>query len=188
MNKYSNFSFIISGSLGAGKTTAASYISQKYGYQHLSFVGEIWKPILRERGLEINRENLQSLGIELMNSIGPTKIVEILLDKAIPYNRIVIDDVRRKDVVEIIKELSLDVFLVYINVDFKTRYPRLVKRDKIKSEEEQLKAEAVETETAIPELKSIANYIINNSGNLNSFYASLDEAILIAETQFKNVE
>lgn len=167
MNNYSNFSFIISGSLGAGKTTAASYISKKYGYQHLSFVDEIWKPILIERGLEINRENLQSLGIELMSSI---------------------DDVRRKDVVEIIREFTLDVFLVYIDVDFKTRYPRLVKRDKVKSEEEQLKSEAVETETTVPELKPIANYIIINSGSLNSFYASIDEAILIAEKKFNNVK
>lgn len=182
-----NFSFILSGSLGAGKTTAASYISQKYTYQHLSFVDEIWKPILRERKLEINRTNLQLLGVELMNTLGPTKIVKTLLDKATPYKRILIDDIRRKDIVEIIKGLSLDVFLVYIDVDFNTRYPRLVKRDKINSEEEQLKAEAFETEIAIPELKSIANYIINNSGDINSFYVSLDVAILLAETQFKNV-
>lgn len=187
MNKYKNFAFIISGSLGAGKTTAAAYISKKYGYQHLSFVEEIWKPILRERRLEINRSNLQQLGIELMNTKGPMKIVETLLDKAIPNNWILIDDVRRKDVVEIIKSLSLSVFLVYIDVDFNIRFPRLVERDNIKSEEEQLKAETVETETTIPELKQIANHIIINSGDLNTFYNSLDEAIIIAKKQIENL-
>lgn len=182
---YQNYCLIISGSLGAGKSTAASYISKKNGYLQLSFVEELWKPILRERKFEINRANLQTLGIELMNDPGPRKLVELLMDKALNFNRVVIDDVRRKDVYYIINEICLNTFLIYIDADFNTRYPRLVTRDNIKSEEEQLRAESVETETTIPELKIHANLIINNTGNQEDFYRSLDAAIQIAENHFK---
>ena len=177
MKNKDNNVIIMAGSLGAGKTTAAKYVSKKYGFQHLSFVEEIWKPILNARKQEINRENLQKLGIELMEKIGPRKIVEDLLKKALPNKTILIDDVRRKEVVEIIKQHCSNVFLIYIEADFSTRYPRLVERDKIKNEEEQLKAEKVETELTIPELKLIADYIINNNENINSFYLNIDNVI-----------
>ena len=175
--KYNNKIIIMAGSLGAGKTTAAKYITQKYNFQHLSFVEEIWKPILHNRNLEVNRENLQKLGIELMKEKGPYKIVEELLEKAIYSQTILIDDVRRKDVVEIIKQLCDQVFLVYIDADFETRYPRLIQRDNVQSEYEQRKAEKVETELSIPELKTIADYYINNNDTIDLFYLNIDSAV-----------
>lgn len=184
--KYNNYAIILSGSLGAGKSTAAKYLSQKSNYQHLSFVNEIWKPILIERGLEINRSNLQTLGIELMNKLGFEKIVELLLERAIPEKVIIIDDARRKDVVLKIKELCIDSFLIYVDADFNIRFPRLVKRDNVRNEQEQKNAESIETETTIPELKDIADIIIYNSSNLDSFYTDIDNAILLANKKFQN--
>lgn len=177
MERMSNDVFVITGSLGAGKTTAASYISQKYGYQHLSFVDEIWKPILAERKIEVSRVNLQKLGIELMSNWGPEKIVCTLLAKADPTKTIIMDDVRRLDVVDIIRKHCRKVFLVYIDADFDMRYPRLVKRDNISSMEEQRQAESVETETTIIDIKNHADYIILNHGDINLFYSDLDATV-----------
>ena len=185
---FKNFSIIIAGSLGAGKTTGALYLADKYDNQHLSFVDKIWVPILNERKLEINRRNLQVLGVELMSKMGPQKLVESLLREAVPKKNILIDDVRRGDVVGIIKDFCLGAFLIYIEADFNTRFPRLVARDNIKSEEEQLNAENFETELTIPELKLMADVVIHNNGDKNLFYSHLDQAMSIAERKFSSLK
>jgi len=178
MKEFNNVALVISGSLGAGKTTAAKYISKKYGFQHLSFVEEIWKPILLERGMESDRSNLQTLGIELMKSYGPEQIVKMLLKKAIPKQYIVIDDIRRKDIMPILQKFCTFVFLIYIETNFDKRFPRLVKRDNVQSKEEQLSAENVETETTIYELKEIADIVIINESVINDYYIQIDNAII----------
>ena len=185
MKKFENSALIISGNLGSGKTTAAKYISRKYGYQHLSFVEEIWKPILSKRGMECNRKNLQELGVELMKNPGPEKIVKKLLNKAIPQKEVIIDDVRRSDIVLIFKNLCSSVFLVYIESDFQIRYPRLVIRNGVKSKEEQINAEKVETETTILELKEIANIVIVNESGIENLYQELDRVVEKFETKAK---
>jgi dephospho-CoA kinase len=167
---------ILTGDLGAGKSTAAHYIATRYRYQHLSFVEKIWKPLLQQRNLPFTRSNLQLLGIELMNNKGPQEIVQLLLHQADPNRDIVIDDVRRKDVVEIFKEKCNKIFVIYLQADFETRYIRLVERDNVKSRKEQQQAEQVETETTIHELEGIADIVIKNVGNINDFYKQLDEA------------
>lgn len=168
---------ILSGDLGSGKTTAARFIRDKYGFQHLSFVEEIWKPILIERKLEFTRSNLQELGIELINTLGYEKLVDILLSHA-SSKYIVIDDVRRVDVFKYIESICLRATLIYLDADFETRFPRLVMRDNVKSIAEQKQAELVETETTIKQLREIANYIIINSGSLEIFQKAIDSILL----------
>lgn len=184
MKKYNNIALIVSGGLGAGKSIAAKFISENYDYQHLSFVDEIWKPILSERKLEFNRSNLQILGIELMKDPGPEQISNLLLEKAMPGKRIIIDDVRRKDVVDIIDRLCSGIFLVYIDANFEDRYPRLVNRDNIASREEQLKAEKVKTELTIPKLKETADMVIPNKGNIEEYFKLLNNVVAKVEIKF----
>lgn len=175
MVEFETIALILCGGLGAGKSHAARYIEEKYGFLHLSFVDKIWKPILQERSLAFNRENLQQLGIELITTLGPEALVDQLLASEELPSRIVIDDVRRKDVAEIIRSKTRSTMVAYIESSLDSRFPRLVIRDGVVSKDQQVEVEQVATETTIPELRSIADIIILNEGGVEGFEKQLDQ-------------
>jgi dephospho-CoA kinase len=169
---------VLTGGLGAGKSTAARYIAGIHGFQRLSFVEEIWRPILRQRGVLECRSSLQQLGIELMRDVGAERLVLDLLARANGGAPVVIDDVRRADVLAIIRGLRPSTLHLHIVADFDVRYPRLVARDGVRSLDEQRTAESVETEVTIPELEGIADEIVVNAGDLAAFQRSLDDVVV----------
>jgi dephospho-CoA kinase len=164
---------VLSGELGAGKTTAARYLVDTLGYEHLSFVDRIWLPILAERGLPATRENLQILGLELIDNVGPAGLVEKLLATA-TYPRGVIDDARRVDVVEEIRrQTDRPVLHIHLRAAFETRFPRLQARDGVASEDAQRATEQFPTEVTISELEPIADHVVDNIGSLDELYRLL---------------
>jgi cytidylate kinase len=169
---------VLSGQLGAGKTTAARYLSSNHRFEHLSFVERIWEPILRDRGLPKNRSSLQTLGIELMAELGPSGLVDALLAYQ-TSNRIVIDDARRTDVVQLIRIQRPNLTHVHLLADFDTRFPRLQLRDGVATVAEQVAAEGVETETTIGDLERVADHVIPNGGDLDRLFERLD--LVVAE-------
>jgi dephospho-CoA kinase len=167
---------VLSGELGAGKSAASVYISDAFGFERLSFVEAIWKPILRERGIEPTRSALQTLGIELVSTTGIPGLVDQLLASR-KSNRVVIDDARRPDVVEAIRARIDNVFHVHILSSFDTRYKRLVVRDGVRSEEEQHLAESVETELTIASMQSIADAVIANDATLPDYQSRITKVL-----------
>lgn len=167
---------VVSGGLGAGKTTAATYMCDKHGFEHLSFVDRIWLPILAERGIEATRSSLQTLGIELVERIGINGLVDQLLEGR-RTSKVVIDDARRPDVVEAIRARIPKVFHVHVEADFETRYPRLERRDGVTSRQEQAAAELVATETTIESMAPIADEVVVNRGSQADFERAIDEVL-----------
>lgn len=167
---------VLSGELGAGKTTAARHLADTHHFEHLSFVERIWLPVLRERGIAPSRSSLQVLGIELMSDLGPRGLVDKLLSFQ-TTSRIVIDDARRVDVVEYLRSQRPRLTHIHLLADFAIRFPRLQERDGVASVSEQLAAEQVETEVTITELESVADHVVLNDGELTRLLARLDQVV-----------
>lgn len=167
---------VVSGELGAGKSTAAKYLASSSGFEHLSFVERLWLPVLAERGIEPSRHSLQQLGIELVERVGIERLVDQLMATR-NSTKVVIDDARRRDVVDRLRELVDVLVHVHLVADFDTRFPRLVERDGVRSESEQRRAETVSTETTIADLQPIADHVIHNTGSLEDLYARLDSIV-----------
>lgn len=170
-----SFAVVVSGELGAGKTFAAEYFERVHGFEHLSFVDRIWKPILAERGISPSRSALQALGMELITEVGVNRVVDQLLSFR-TADRIVIDDARRTDVLNSLRSKLDRLVHVHILAPFDARFPRLVVRDGIMSEEEQRRAEQVLTELTIPELETIADVIIRNNSTIANYEMLLNRA------------
>jgi dephospho-CoA kinase len=177
---------VLTGKIGAGKSTAARHLATRYGVKPLSFVELIWKPILKERGIPPTRENLQLLGIELMRRRGPEALVGELMSsiRADDAAWFCIDDVRTTTVYSAIKLLRPTSVLVFIAASFDARLRRVMSRDGVRSADEQKRAELVETETGIPELKLAADFVISNNGDQSTLEASIDlvaRSIMLAD-------
>lgn len=168
---------VLSGELGAGKTTAARYLVESLGYEHLSFVDRLWLPILDERQLDATRENLQVLGLELIESVGAAELVRQLLAlSSQPFS--VIDDARRVDVVEEIRrQATRPVCHIHLRAGFDTRFPRLQARDGVASEAQQRATERFATEVTIGELEPIADYVVDNVGTVDDLFRALSALI-----------
>lgn len=156
---------VIAGPIGAGKSTVSRLLHDKHGFDHLSYVERVWKPILQERGLPPTRTNLQILGAELLDSIGPEKLAKTILPH-ITREPFVIDDIRSPTVYESLKDELPDLRLLYINVDNDIRRRRAATRDS-NSLREQIEAERYRTETEIRDLRTYSSYDLTNDGNLD---------------------
>ena len=170
------FTIVVSGELGAGKTFAAEYFQREHGFEHLSFVDRIWKPILAERGIDPTRAALQELGIELITNVGVDGLVDQLL-RSRETDRIVIDDARRTEVLECLRAKLDRLLHIHILAPFDARFPRLVVRDGVQNEDEQRLAEQVSTELTIPALEAIADAVIRNDSSVENYEVQLNGAL-----------
>jgi dephospho-CoA kinase len=177
VRKQETFAIVVSGELGAGKTFAAEYFESVHGFEHLSFVDRIWKPILAERGIEPTRAALQELGIELITEVGVDGLVDQLLFSR-KTDRFVIDDARRTEVLDSLRSKPGRLLHLHILAPFDARFPRLVVRDGVKSEDEQRRAEQVSTELTIPELETIADVVIRNDSTTEDYKKGLNRALM----------
>ncbi len=178
LQKTERIIIVFGGTIGAGKSTASLYLTKKYGFTSLSYVDLIWKPILLERGMDINRENLQNLGDELREKYGIKDLAKMIIPFVSQYKRIVIDDIRDPDAYYALAEyFGESIFLVFIDTKTENRVPRLKIRDNLKSIDELRSIERRKTETKISLLKPIANYIIKNNGSLHDYELEIQNCI-----------
>lgn len=165
---------MVAGHIGAGKSTAANYLERAYGIHHMSFVSLIWLPILEQRSLPPTRENLQRLGLELMRDMGPERLVEQLLRACPDGSWCTVDDVRTPVVLDELTLRAPGSSLLFLETPFEARFPRVVSRDGVETEEEQRDAEQFPTETDIDSLRSSARWVIPNDGSEACLHQSLD--------------
>jgi len=166
---------VIAGPIGAGKSTISSILADAYGFAHLSYVNLIWKPILASRGIPVNRHELQQLGAELMQEYGPTGLAKLILP-FIPDGDFVIDDIRSPHVLNSLRSEILGLKLVFIVVGDGLRRQRAAERDRV-TVQDQLNAEGFSTESEIHQLAPLADYTVENNGNIGQLRTALSEIV-----------
>src|SRR5437667_11684940 len=91
-----------SGKLGSGKTTVSSSLAEALKWPRTSF-GDYVREILRSRGLEQTRDNLQRFGTQLLNDDPRAFCRSVLLSCGwTPGDNLIIDGLRHLRTIQII--------------------------------------------------------------------------------------
>lgn len=171
------------GELSSGKDVTKKYLEDHYGASCHRF-STILRDLLRRLYLPIVRENLQDISTILRERFGEDLLAKIIAEdvKSDPHEIIVVDGIRRDADMSYLKNLP-GFILLSIEVEAKTRYERLIKRqenadDASKTYDQFLADGKKESESEIPQVMAQANYKINNNGSLENLYKQI-EAIII---------
>lgn len=122
-------SIIIIGRICSGKTTYSKEIAKFLNTEVKSFSAFL-KHYCEMNGIQANRENLQNIGEELINT-QPRVFLENVINFEKGTSEIVIfEGVRHKIILDEINNLSEKTIPIFICADGKTRFNRYINRDK----------------------------------------------------------
>ncbi|MEI6850119.1 MAG: AAA family ATPase [archaeon] len=119
----------VTGSIAAGKETLTSFLREK-GFIYFE-TSKIIKDELFKRGLEDTRWNMQNIGDEFRESLGPGAWMKIMLDRTEPGKNYIFDSLRNGKEAEFLKENVKDFVLIAVDADQKVRFDRILKRNKV---------------------------------------------------------
>jgi len=155
------------GGIGSGKSSLGTQIADKVGWPYASF-GDYVRGIARERGLDNSREVLQAIGAELMTGdLRQFCSAVIRQSKWVKTGSVVLDGVRHREVLPIIRELTAParLLLVFVVTPREVRRSRLEQRSRDEPERLDL-IEAHSTEVQIPLLEELADLRVDGTGDI----------------------
>lgn len=171
----------ITGTLGAGKGTAVEYLKGK-GFVHFS-AREYLKKIVKDEGLEVNRDTLTMVANEHRKQEGGEFIVKGLLKDAQKENKnCVIESIRNIKEVEYLKENSHFV-LLSVDADIQLRYQRIYLRgsetdhvdfDTFKQNEQREMSSKDTSKQNLALVMRAADYTIDNSKDIEHLNNQLE--------------
>lgn len=172
----------LAGEISSGKGTVAKYVCEKHSGSAHRF-STILSDVLKRMHLEVNRENLQKTSTMLREYFFDDILSSVIATDVEndPHKIIAIDGVRRLADIAYLKKLE-GFKLVYIEADLEKRFERITKRgektdDSQKTLEEFKKDHEREAELQIKDLKSKADFVVDNNGNFEDLFRQIDEII-----------
>jgi dCMP deaminase len=120
----------LTGSLSAGKGVVASFLKQK-GFVYLSLSDEL-REYLKEKKVQITRENLQNEGNKLRAEKGNEALAQMVSEKIKnqQYKNAIIDGIRNPaEVIHLQKNLK-NFFLVAVDAPVEVRFKRMLARNR----------------------------------------------------------
>lgn len=166
----------LSGPIGAGKTTAASLIESK-GYRYGRF-SQVLEAILKGRGIEPNRAELQRLGSEINKMKGQRWLARRLLDQLVQPTSLVIDGLRFPEDHAFLKETFGPGF-VHVHLTS----PQLLRAERYAqskgSKEEFFVAEDHEVEDQVKKLQGLADIVLNNVSDIADLEMEIERKVLL---------
>ena len=165
-----------------------SRIARTYDFYEV-IMGDVIREELRNRGLEVNRENSNALMVELRKERGENIVAELTLEKintAIKEGkkRILIDGIRSLHEVTFFRSYFQNLKIIAIHADPQTRFERskLRKRkDDAFSIESFNERDKIELEVGIGNVIALADIMVNSPQTLEEAevqYAKLIESFL----------
>jgi len=171
----------LTGEMGSGKGTVAHYLVDRYGFMTFR-MSDMLRDIMDRLHIPQQRENISKTSAMIRETFGQDIMSRVIAEDArTATTNVVIDGIRRIEDISHLRDLN-DFLLVYIEVDERTRYERLVARnenkgDATKTFEEFQAEQRIEADSRIKELRSVANVVMNNNGELAKLYSEVDEII-----------
>lgn len=172
----------VAGEIASGKDTVGNYLAEKHNAFKLYFSHPL-RDTLDRLHLDQNRENLAKLSLHLRKAFGEDILSRALLAAAEGGDKefVVIDGVRRlPDIIHM--ETDENFYFCYVETSPEIRYERLTKRrqnvdDAGKTYSQFEKDAQLETERQIRDLKSRADFIINNDGTFEELKQQVDKMV-----------
>jgi dephospho-CoA kinase len=170
------------GKIASGKGTVASYLADKHQAEVFGFSTPL-RDVLKRLYQDASRPNMASLSETLRQLFGQdllSRTVTQDLQQA-KSDIAVLDGIRRLPDIEGAKKLP-NFKLVQVVTEEKNRYERLTKRnqnpdDATKTFEDFLADEQKEADRGIPEIMKLAEFTLDNDGDLNSLYTQIEELL-----------
>lgn len=170
------------GPIASGKGVIKTYLQKEYGATEHRF-STMLRDVLDRMHIEQSRENMQTISTTLRQKFGEDLLAKVLTNDVSEdqHDLIVIDGIRRMADIQYLAALP-NFILVAVSADEKIRYERVVKRnenpgDADKSFSDFQKDSRAETELTIPGVMSKAKITIENNGNLEELYNSIDKLV-----------
>jgi hypothetical protein len=137
---------------------------------------------LRERGIDVNRDTLQKIGLELGNEIGYDGLTQLLMTNVDSNQNYAIDGVRHLSTLEYLREQYQERFaLLYRDVEITVRWKmhnqRSPEGNQVTLDEFQV-IDKAPVESEIDQLKSEADLILSYAKDPTVLFGKLDAFLL----------
>lgn len=171
----------LSGEMGSGKGTIAHYLGDRYGFVSLR-MSDMLRDVVHRLHISETREHISKVSKMIRDAFGQDIMSHVIAEDArVSQDNIVVDGIRRKEDIQHLRNID-NFFLLYIEVDERTRYERLVARnenrgDANKTFEEFQQEQNMEADRRVKELRDVSHYILNNNGDIAHLYAQIDDII-----------
>lgn len=164
----------LSGAIASGKTTA-SMILQNHGFSYTRF-SLVLADILKQRGIEPNRKNLQQLGLEVNRNLGQRWLCKELIQRLPKEGNLVVDGLRfPEDHAFLVERFGTSFLHIHIDIPKEVRLERYIGRGG--SEQEFIQASSRPTETNIPKLASLAHRVVSETSELNTLLSEITKMV-----------
>jgi dephospho-CoA kinase len=175
----------ITGTIGAGKGTIVEYLVNNKGYSHFSVRGFISEEI-KERGLDVNRDNMVVVANDLREKNNPAYIIEQLFEQAkTSGNNCVIESLRTVGEVESLKSKG-NFFLFAVDANPEIRYERIKLRMSetdnisfdtfVENEQREMDSDDPNKQNLSACMK-IADFIFINNGTVEELYQKIQRVL-----------
>ena len=175
----------ITGTLGAGKGTIVDYLVNKKGFAHFS-VRQYLIDVMKQKGLDINRDNMVVTANGLRAKHSPSFIIEELYKQALQVGKnAVIECIRTPGEIDFLKKQG-NFLLLAVDAEPKIRYERIKLRQSSTDHidfETFLENEQREMSSTNPNNQNLhacigrADITLTNNGTREELYRQLEEKL-----------
>ncbi len=174
----------ITGTLGAGKGAAVTYLVKQKGYIHYSARAFLAEEMTKEN-IAINRDSMIAFANELRQKYGARYVFDQLYQKAEKdIKPAVIESIRTVGEAESLKQKG--GILIAVDADMSKRYDRIhgrgsvldqVSFEKFKEQESREMYSIDSHKQSIGTVMQMADYTIENNGTLDEFQAEIERVL-----------
>ena len=162
----------LSGKIASGKSTTAKYIGEKHNFRILK-TNALLKTILKTRGVEPNRTNLQLMGEQLISIMGAPGFVATMLEY-LPEDNYIIDSIRYVEAVDYLRKKYNNEY-IHLHVEAKNK----IRQSRMKSDDRKNFdiIEKAGTEMGNEKLRKAADQTIINDCTLKDLHSQIDATL-----------
>jgi dephospho-CoA kinase len=178
----------ITGTLGAGKGTVATYLVTQHGFKYFS-ARDLWNEEIARRGLLSNRDTMTEVANDLRAAYGSDYFVKTALTRAQEQGGdIVLESIRSTGEAELLK--SRGAMLWAVDADIQTRYERVEKRksetdsisfDKFVADEQRETTSTDPNKQNLAAVRDLADTVLLNNSTEEELFAQVEAALRQAQ-------
>jgi dephospho-CoA kinase len=165
----------IAGRIGAGKTSAARYLSANHGFQYLRYSQVLAEWLASDSE---SKAQLQKIGWEVMAGGMQTELNRRLITQVLPDSDAAIDGLRHSIDRESLSKAFPSCFrLIYIDSGAEQRWNHVSGKDRYMNRDSFDSADSHPVEQQIESLRAKADYVLRNERSLQALYTAINEAV-----------